>query len=125
LNTGNAAELATLALLRARSCEALGEGLQGVEHAELFLVGLCSLLDVMLHRSMSDAVRYLPLSGGAQRALLGDENRMRSVLDAVIAYEAGEWDSASGAASKAGAEASRLPDAYASALRWARQLQQV
>lgn len=124
LNTGNSAELATLALLRARSCEVLGEGLTEVENSELFIVGLCSLLDVMLHRTMPDALQYLPLSSGAQRALLGDTNRMRSVLDAVIAYEGGAFEQASSDAVRAGAPASRLPDAYASALRWARQLSQ-
>lgn len=123
LNTGNTAELATLALLRARSCEALGEGLSEVQDSELFIVGLCSLLDVMLHRAMSDALRYLPLSSGAQSALLGDANRMRDVLDAVIAYEGGAFEQASGSAVKAGAPAARLPIAYAAALRWARQLQ--
>jgi EAL and modified HD-GYP domain-containing signal transduction protein len=94
-----------------------------VQDSELFLVGLCSLLDVMLHRAMPDALRYLPLSSGAQSALLGDANQMRDVLDAVIAYEGGAFDLASGTAARAGAQAARLPAAYAAALRWARQLQ--
>ena len=72
LNTGGSPELATLALLRARSCELLARELAGVDTAELFLVGLCSLLDAMLGRPMADALEHLPLSPAAKRTLLGE-----------------------------------------------------
>ncbi len=91
LNAG-APELATLALVRARSCELIGERTKGLEAPELFLVGLFSLLDVMLSRSMGDVLDNLPLSPSTADALLGRDNRERATLDAVIAYESGEWD---------------------------------
>ena len=50
LSAGATTELATLALLRARACELVGERIRGVESSEAFLVGLFSLLDVMLNR---------------------------------------------------------------------------
>jgi c-di-GMP-related signal transduction protein len=127
LNTGGAYELVTTALVRARCCELLGEHLTDTEEgAELFLVGLCSLLDAMLGRPLPDAIADLPLSAGARKAVLGEEkNTARCVLDAVVAYEDGRWDEAALAAHSAGLTPSQLADAYAGALRWSREFSRV
>src|SRR5436190_5730542 len=66
LNTSGSPELATLALLRARSCELVAGDLATVDTSEVFLVGLCSLLDTMLGRPMEEALEHLPLSPGAK-----------------------------------------------------------
>jgi EAL and modified HD-GYP domain-containing signal transduction protein len=118
LSAGATTELATLSLLRARTCELLGESSSIAESAELFLVGLFSLLDVMLSRPMSEAVDGLPLSAGAMAALLGEPNTLRSVVDAVIAHERGEWNDAASLAEASGLQPSALADAYTNALRW-------
>jgi c-di-GMP-related signal transduction protein len=121
LNAG-APELATLALVRARSCELIGERTKGLEAPELFLVGLFSLLDVMLSRSMGAVLDSLPLSPSTADALLGRDNRERATLDAVIAYESGEWDQVSDVARLAGVDTTVLPAAYTAALRWAQEV---
>src|SRR5690349_775505 len=59
VNTGGSPELATLALLRARSCELVAGDLSSVDTSELFLVGLCSLLDSMLGCPMETALEHL------------------------------------------------------------------
>jgi EAL and modified HD-GYP domain-containing signal transduction protein len=124
LNHGRTTELATLALLRARSCEMLAEGLPEVDSHEMFLVGLCSLLDTMLGRPMTEAIAELPLSEEASAALLGEAGPMRSVLDAVTAYDRGEWELSLDAVESAGAVEADLPRAYTGALAWARGLSQ-
>jgi EAL and modified HD-GYP domain-containing signal transduction protein len=118
LTSGATPELATLALLRARTCELLGPVSTLTDSSELFLVGLFSLLDVMLSRSMADAVDGLPLSAEAIGALNGHPNTLRSVLETVIAYERGEWDEAASLAAASGLQPSALADAYTSALKW-------
>jgi c-di-GMP-related signal transduction protein len=125
LSAGGTPELATLALLRARACELLSASLPGCETSELFLVGLFSLLDVMLSRSMSDALEGLPLSTAAAEALKGHPNTLRNVLDAVIAYERGEWNEAATLAAASGLNPLALPEAYTSALKWAQDVSQV
>jgi EAL and modified HD-GYP domain-containing signal transduction protein len=125
LSAGATPELATLALLRARACEMLADGVPGTESSELFLVGLFSLLDAMLGRSIGDAIDGLPLSTTAAEALKGHPNTLRSVLDSVIAYERGEWTEAATLAEASGLSASALPEAYTSALKWARDVSQV
>ena len=122
VNTGSSPELATLALLRARSCELLGGALKGVDNDELFLVGLCSLLDAMLGRPMADALENLPLSPAAKEALLGAPSPMRAVLDAIVAQEQGAWSDLDASAAEAGLTQASLTHAYIGALRWAREL---
>jgi EAL and modified HD-GYP domain-containing signal transduction protein len=122
LNTGGTPELATQALLRARSCELLGGGRPGVDHAEAFLVGLCSLLDAMLGRPMAEALEHMPLSPAAKATLLGGSSPMRNVLDAIIAREAGAWSDVEATAAEAGLNQTTLSSAYIDALKWAREL---
>ena len=122
LNAGATSELATTALLRARACELLGDAVSDAEPGELFLVGLCSMLDVILGRPMAEALTDLPLSEAARDALLGHPNALRSVLDAVMAYEDGGWEDAVASAETIGARESGLHQAYTGALRWAHEL---
>ncbi len=125
LNEGSTAELVTLAILRARACELVAQSIMSREQAsEYFLLGLCSLLDVILRRPMDEALGELPLSDTIKAALLGHDNRARAVLDAVIAYERAEWSSAEQCSTHAGIAISALPDAYADALRWAHEMKQ-
>jgi c-di-GMP-related signal transduction protein len=125
LNEGASAELVTVAILRARACELLAQSiLPREESSEYFLLGLCSLLDVILRKPMDEALSELPISDTIKSALLGDDNRARKVLDAVVAYERGEWDQASICSQQAGISLATLPEAYADALRWAHEMKQ-
>ena len=47
LNLGGTSELATMAMLRARACDLLAADVSGVDSHEMFLVGLCPLLDAI------------------------------------------------------------------------------
>ena len=125
LNSGGTSETVAMATLRGRCCELLGDRLCGASGSEFFMLGLCSLLDAMLGRPMATAIADLPLSAPIRAALLGQSNLERSVLDAVVAYEHGDWDGALEAARRAGISSSHLPDAYAESLQWARELARV
>jgi EAL and modified HD-GYP domain-containing signal transduction protein len=126
LNGGSSSEVVTIAILRARSCELVASRTLGPDAgSEYFLLGLCSLLDAMLGQPMETAVADLPLSDVIKQALLGDQNTARSILDAVIAHERGEWDDAGRIATGLGVDPSQLPAAYADALKWARELTQL
>ncbi len=123
LNSGTSTELVTLAIVRARSCELIGEAMVGRDRSsEYFLLGLCSLLDSMLGRPIADAVADLPVPDRVRSALIGEPNVLRTVLDAIIAYERGQWDAATTALQQVGLDAHHLPLAYGNALKWAREL---
>jgi EAL and modified HD-GYP domain-containing signal transduction protein len=119
LNGGGSPEVVTTAILRGRCCEVLGTAVRDPEYASaLFLLGLCSLLDTMLERPMSAVVDGLPLNADTRKALLGDDNPERRLLDAVIACERGAWESAAEYAACLGISNGDLASAYADALRW-------
>ena len=125
LNEGASAELVTVAILRARACELLAQSILPREQSsESFLLGLCSLLDVILRKPMDEALSELPISDTIKGALLGDQNRARFVLDAVVAYERASWEDAALCSAKAGVALTTLPEAYADALRWAHEMKQ-
>ena len=123
LNSSGTQETVIVALLRARCCELLGHHLVGSEEgASFFLLGLCSLLDVILGRPLTDALADMPLPVAINDALLGTPNQARDVLDAVVAYEQGQWGEAAVAMDRLQLSVAILPDIYADALRWAREL---
>jgi len=123
LTSGGTSELATVSLLRARCCELLGEKLGGrVADSEMFLLGLCSLLDAILDRPLEEAIADLPLPADVKSALLGESNVPRQVLDVVIAYENGNWDEALDKARALGLAEDSPATVYSDALKWAREL---
>lgn len=124
LNAGGVPEILTVALVRARCTELLGETLDGADAAEYFLLGLCSLLDAILQQPMPQAIADIPLSDTVRSALHGAPTVPRSVLDAVVAYERGGWDTAAAAVRPLGIPESALPKAYAEALLWPRAFAQ-
>lgn len=122
---GATPELVNITILRARCCELIGQARGGSGNgSDHFLLGLCSLLDVILGQPMAVALDDLPLSADTRAALLGTENPERHLLDAVIAYERGAWDAAAEAAARGGIDHSTTARAYADALTWASALAQ-
>lgn len=120
LSGSGVSEVMTMAAVRARCCERLGARLWGSETSgSPFLLGLCSMLDVLLERPMEDVLRAVSLPERTTEALCGRANDERTLLDAVIAYERGEWDVAAAACRQLGVRVSDLPPAYAEALIWA------
>ena len=122
LGDGDSAGIVTMSLVRARCCEFLAEVMPDREGGGFFLLGLCSLLDVILRRPMQMALDDLPLPVTIREALLGSDNPARTVLDTVVHYERGEWDAAYAGADRLNVNHDLLPDIYADAIRWARDL---
>jgi EAL and modified HD-GYP domain-containing signal transduction protein len=123
LTSGGTSELATVSLLRARCCELLGEKLGGrVAESEMFLLGLCSLLDAILDRPLEEAIADLPLPADVKAALLGGDNVARQILDVVVAYESANWDEALEKARVLGLAEDSPATVYSDALKWAREL---
>jgi EAL and modified HD-GYP domain-containing signal transduction protein len=116
-------EVLPVAIIRARCCELLGESLPGAQRdSGLFLLGMCSLLDTMLGKPMRSAVADLPLAADIRDALLGNATPTRAILDAVIAYERGDFTRAGALVASLQLPAAALAAAYEDALRYAREL---
>lgn len=110
-------EQALLALSRARTCELLADHRAWPLDGDLlFTVGLLSAADVIFSMPMGEIVEELSLAGPTGEALLHHGGPAGEILQAVLAYEHGEFDALSGEESLPA-----LSGAYPEGLRWARE----
>lgn len=105
-------ELTLTALIRARFCELAGAHRGIGSTAELFTLGLFSVIDGMMDAPMHDVVASLPLADDMREALVSRQGQMGQLLNCVTALETGEDGPATGFISDAG-------DVYLEALMWA------
>jgi c-di-GMP phosphodiesterase len=105
-------ELTLTALIRARFCELAGAHRGIGSTAELFTLGLFSVIDGMMDAPMHDVVASLPLAEDMREALVSRQGQMGQLLNCVTALETGEDGPAAGFVSDAG-------DVYLEALMWA------
>jgi EAL and modified HD-GYP domain-containing signal transduction protein len=83
-------ELTLTALTRARFCELAGEELGLSGGAELFTLGLFSVIDALMDTPMQDVVESLPLADDMRDALVHRRGPLGELLDAAAAREQGE-----------------------------------
>lgn len=113
-------ELLITSLIRAKMCEALGDSIgMGQAASELFLVGMFSMLDVLMGRSMADILHAIHLSHDVEEALLHGSNAYGHVFQTVISYEMANWEDFSQHANRLGIEEETVPDLYFQAVEWA------
>jgi len=82
------------ALQRARACESIAEA-HGSHGPRAYMTGLLSTLDSILNAPLDQIIEPLPLDGECKRAILEREGELGAILDAVVGYEAGNFDAAS------------------------------
>jgi c-di-GMP phosphodiesterase len=114
--SGGPNELIDLALHRARMCEMLGGSATPDELDGLFTIGLFSVADALLDVPMEEALEPLPFGEEIRAALLRQDGPKGQLLATVIAYERGEFPTASAAGPDGGPS---LAGAYRAALEWA------
>jgi c-di-GMP phosphodiesterase len=106
-------ELLVTALIRARFCELAGSSGDGTP-AELFTLGLFSVLDALTATPMYTAIADLPLAPTLHDALLHHLGPGR-LLDSVIAIEAGKF-------ARANDIAPASSDCYIDAVAWSNEV---
>lgn len=123
LATGKPNELMRLSMIRAEWCRLLAErGSSGHEPAQLFLLGLFSLLDAMLDMPMAEITASLPLSGAIVTALNSGTGPLAPYLQAVQAYEQGDFSGCVAALQQLAIDSESMISTYIKALAWADQL---
>ena len=113
-------ELLVASAVRGRFCELIGDDVALADQkAELFLMGLLSLVDAMLDQPMTRVLEQLSLSRDLTNALIGEKSQLRPVLEFVEHYERAEWTAASGLAAAHGIVEAKVCDYYNEAIAWA------
>ena len=122
LAEGRPGALIVSAVIRGRFCEVLSSHAQlNSRSAELFLMGLLSLFDIVLQTPMEDVLAGLGLSTDVREALMGagdDSSRLCRVYLLVLAWEHAEWDRVMELSRSLDLDANVVADVYAEAVEW-------
>ena len=111
-------ELVVMAMVRARMCELLAAEAGLSDKDTSFTVGLFSVLDGLMDRSMAELLDALPLADEVKSAVLERTGPAGDLLARVEAYEAGHWDRLSGGAIPPRA----YRPAWLEAIRWVHEV---
>ena len=112
------AELVRMSVVRARMCEIITGRTKAGDTDSGFLLGLFSLIDVILNKSMEDIVLSLPLMDEIKEALLGYKNSLFHIMQLIKAYESGSWYNTQRFANVVQIEEKVMPGIYQEALEW-------
>ncbi|NJB68253.1 EAL and modified HD-GYP domain-containing signal transduction protein [Desulfobaculum xiamenense] len=119
-----AAEVAFLSVHRGRFLEML-EGVAksyGVSPDSMFLLGLFSLLDALLGQPMDVVLKNVPLDDEVYAALVGQDNRLKHLLDLSRAYEHGHWDYVREAVHSVGLTQEHADRCFVQAMAWTQDI---
>lgn len=105
-------DLMTIALVRAKMCELLGEQLGLKQRDSNFMVGLLSVLDLVAQAPMPEVLAVLPLEEEINAALLNHEGALGRILACTLAYEQCDWATLK----ESGLDAEQVNEAYMDAL---------
>ena len=74
-------------IIRAKFCEEIAKIIKCKEESSAFMVGLFSNIHLMIEKDMNYVVQELPLNVEVKKALLGENNILRDILELAVAYE--------------------------------------
>lgn len=116
-------EITRISLLRAKFAENLAKTFElAGKTEELFLMGLFSVLDIILEKSMEDALKVVKVSKDISEALIWEKGKLGVVLDFVKRYECADWAEISRQMIVYKIDLKDVEEAYMDALVWYRRL---
>jgi len=118
---GKTTDLVLSALVRARFCELISPKIQHGD-ADLFLMGMLSLMDGILELPMQQVLDSIPIDAESKIVLLGGAGRLRPFYQLMLAQECGEWQAVSALSSQLHLNETDVSDCHWEAMRWARQV---
>lgn len=108
-------ELVVTAMVRGRMAELLASACDYDTPDTYFTVGLFSALDALMDNTMEEILTQLPLAENIVEALLHHVGTHGNVLNCVLAYERGDWESVR----CADLSINRISDCYLESVQWA------
>jgi c-di-GMP-related signal transduction protein len=121
MSHGRPSDLLLSALVRARFAELLGSRIPH-DAADLFLLGLLTLMDTILEIPMSAIIDGLSLDESSRTFLLDHEGSLRPFFELVFAVETGAWDSVIQSCREFQIKEDFAAECYSSAMAWAQDL---
>lgn len=119
-------EITRVSLLRAKFAENLAQAFElGIKKDELFLMGLFSVLDVILEKSMAEALDMVQVAGEIREALVEQKGKLAPVLDFMVQYETANWQEVSRQMILKNIGMDDVNKAYTASLKWYRDLMRI
>ncbi|MBR0164087.1 MAG: HDOD domain-containing protein [Lachnospiraceae bacterium] len=116
-------EIMRLSLLRAKFAENLSKIFEMAQMSqELFLMGLFSVLDIMLDKTMAEALDIVKVSKPIHDALLDGTGPLYPVLNFIREYENASWQEVSRLMVLSNIDMDPVYEAYVDSLKWYRNL---
>ncbi|MBR4831061.1 MAG: HDOD domain-containing protein [Butyrivibrio sp.] len=116
-------EITRLVMIRAKFAENLAEVFEmGMQAPELFIMGLFSAIDIMLEKTMQEALDMVVVPKNVKSALLEGKGDYAKVLEFIKRYEDADWTEVSRLMVLGNIDMKKVYEAYLSALRWYRDL---
>jgi EAL and modified HD-GYP domain-containing signal transduction protein len=121
MSKGRPGELLLSALVRARFAELLGSR---IKHggADLFLLGVLSMMDAILELPMTAVIQGLPLDENARQLLLEHDGPLAGLYRLVSEVEAGAWNLVVRSCAELGVAQDFAASCYSDAMAWAQSL---
>jgi c-di-GMP-related signal transduction protein len=121
MSHGRPGELLLSALVRARFAELLGARIEHGE-ADLFLLGLLSMMDTILEIPMSAVLEGLPLDADSREFLLEHKGKLAAIFELVVAVESGMWKLVLQWCREVGVAEEFAAGCYGEAMKWAQSV---
>lgn len=112
-------EVVHLSLTRAKMGELIGKKHSTMNSSKLFLVGMFSLIDTLLHIPMENILHELPLADDIKVALLGGNNEFSSVLQLIKNTERQTYNNDGYIETAYSLNESELFEIYCGSVKWA------
>lgn len=109
-------------IIRARLCEEIASAINLKDSSSAFMVGLFYNIDEMIDKDIHYVVKTLPLNKDVKRALLGEENIYKNILELSIAYENLDKENIEKLCKKLIINEGKLLDLYYKSLEWGRDI---
>ena len=116
-------EITRMVMIRAKFAERLAPEFElAVASQELFIMGLFSALDIMLGKTMEEALNMVQVSKHVKTALLEGKGDFAKVLEFIRRYEDADWTEVSRLMVLDNIDMDKVYEAYLGALKWYRDL---
>lgn len=120
LAKGKPDELIRASCVRGKFCELLArEARSALSPAEMFTLGMFSLIDAVVDQPMARVMNELPLSERIKDALLLRKGELIGYLGLIEYYEKGQWGLMSRICGALALKEEKLPEIYREACHWA------
>lgn len=116
-------EITRLVMIRAKFAEGLASSFElSMMSQELFIMGLFSAIDIMLEKTMEEALNMVQVSKNVREALVENKGDFAKVLQFIKTYEVADWTEVSRLLVLDNIEMDKVYEAYLNALKWYRDL---